>query len=227
MSELKKGIIITSISFILFMVLIVLLKTVDVKDINDAKDVGLAGLNKLYCKDYNKVIDIISDVIFYTVIVFNLFLIVIMCMQMIKSKSIKGIDYKFYIYFGILAIALGLWLLFDNVIKINTRPFIIDGKIEGSFPSTHVFLTTYIMLASPYLFLNMDGKKGLENNSKLGKEEIITIIFLVIVLIMTILRLYSGMHFLTDCIGGLFLGSFLFGLYYLIVVLIRSKKSLE
>ena len=131
MSELKKGILITSISFVFFIVLIILLLTCDVKDIYDAKDVGLAGLNKLYYKEYNKVLDILSDIIFYIVIVFNLFLIVVAAMQMVKAKSIKGIDYKFFIYFGILALALVLWLLFDNVIKINTRPTIIDGKIEG------------------------------------------------------------------------------------------------
>ena len=227
MSETKKGLLITIISFAFFILLIILLLTCDVKDIYDAKDVGLAGLNKLYCKEYNKALDIISDILFYLVIAFNLFLIVIASVQMAKAKSIKGIDFKIFIYFGILALAIVLWLLFDYVIKINTRPYIIDGKVEGSFPSTHIFLTTYIMLSSPYLFLKMEGKKGLEKQGKLGFEEIITIIFLVIVLVMFILRLYSGMHWLTDCIGGLLLGLFLFGLYYLIIGLIKKKKSLE
>ena len=67
MSETKKGLLITIISFALFLILVILLLTCDVKDIYDAKDVGLAGLNKLYCKEYNKVLDIISDILFYLI----------------------------------------------------------------------------------------------------------------------------------------------------------------
>jgi len=226
MSELKKGICIISTTLILFIILIVLLKCVDVKALYDCDSIGLAGLNKTYYKEYNKVIEIISDVLFYIVIAFNVFLIVLYAIDLAKTKSIKS-GYKFYVYFGILALGIVLWLLFDKVICINTRPYAKDGIVEGSFPSTHIFLTTYIMLASPYLFLKMEGNKGLEKANKLGFEEIITIIMLVVVLAMTILRLYSGMHWLTDCFGGLLLGSFLFGVFYLLICIIKNKKSQE
>ena len=222
MSELKKSILITTISFVAFIILIILLKTVDVKDIYDAKEVGLAGFNKTYYKPYNKTIDIISDIIFYLVIAFNVFLIVLAAMKMAKAKSIK-IDAKFFIYFGLLALAIVLWLVFDKVLEINTRPNIIDGKIEGSFPSTHVFVTTYIMLASPYLFLKMEGN----DSNKLDLEGVITIIFMVIMCAMVLLRLYAGVHWITDCIGGVLLGIFLYGLFYLITNIIKSKKSQE
>ena len=81
------------------------------------------------------------------------------------------------------------------------------------------------MLASPYMLLKMEGNKGLEKQNKLGFEEIVTIIMLVVILLMTILRLYSGMHWLTDCIGGLILGVFYYGVYYLIISIIKNKKS--
>ena len=222
MSELKKSILITSISFIAFIVLIILLKTVDVKDLYDAKEIGLAGLNKTYYKPYNKTVDLISDIIFYLVIAFNVFLIILAAINMAKVKSIK-IDAKFYIYFGILALAIILWLVFDKVLEINTRPNIVDGKIEGSFPSTHVFVTTYIMLASPYLFLKMEGNES----SKLDLEGVITIIFIVLICAMVALRLYAGVHWITDCIGGVLLGIFLYGLFYLFTNIIKNKKSQE
>ena len=219
MSEMKKGLCITIISFTLFIVLFILLKTVDVKE------VGLYGLNHTYYHEYNKVLDIISDVIFYIVLAFNIFLIGFVIYKMVKKK--EKIDYKFLVYVLVLSLGIIIWLLFDYVFKINNRPNIIDGKVEASFPSTHVLLTTYIMLSSPYIFLKMDGKKGLENQNKLGFEEIITIIFMAIMLVMVILRLYSGMHWLTDCVAGLLLGIFLFGIYYLIISIIKSKESLE
>lgn len=219
MSELKKGLCITVISFVLFMILIILLKCVDVKE------VGLYGLNNTYYHEYNKALDIISDVIFYMVLAFNLFLIGFEIFMMVKEK--RKISYKFLVYFGVLVIGIVLWLLFDYVIKLNNRPNIIDGKVEASFPSTHVLLTTYIMLASPYIFLKMEGKKGLENQNKLGFEGIITIILIVVLLVMFVLRFWSGMHWLTDCIGGLLLGLFLFGLYYLVISYIKIKKSQE
>ena len=219
MSETKKGLLIIIINFILFLILFILLKTVDVKE------VGLYGLNHLYYHEYNKTLDIISDIIFYIVLAFNLYLIGFVIYKMVKKK--EKIDYKFIVYLLVLILGIIIWLLFDYVFKINNRPNIIDGKIEASFPSTHVLLTTYIMLSSPYIFLKMDSKKGLEKQNKLSFEEIITIIFMAIMLIMFVLRLYSGMHWLTDCIGGLLLGIFLFGIYYLIVSIIKSKESLE
>lgn len=219
MKEMKKGLIISIICFISFIILTILLKCVDVDE------VGLYGLNKIYRYDYNKTLDIISDILFYIVLAFNIFLVGFVIYKMIKKK--EKIDYKFLIYVSILSLGIILWLLFDYVIKINYRPNVIDGKIESSYPSTHIFLTTYIMLSSPYIFLKMEGKKGLENQNKLGFEEILTIIFLVIILAQTVLRLYSGMHWLTDCIGGLLLGGTLFGLYYFIISLIKNKKSLE
>lgn len=226
MSELKKGICITSISLGLFIILIILLKCVDVKTLYDCDSIGLAGLNKVYYKEYNKALDILSDVIFYLVIAFNVFLIVLYAINLSKTKSLKA-GYKFYIYFSILLLGIILWLLFDKVICINTRPNIKDGVVEGSFPSTHVFLTAYIVLSSPYLFLKMEKNKGLEKANKLGFEEIITIIFISIALVMTVLRLYSGMHWLTDCVGGLILGFFLFGLFYLFVCIFKNKKTQE
>lgn len=226
MSELKKGICITSITLILFIILIILLKCVDVKALYDCDSIGLAGLNKTYYKEYNKALDIISDILFYLVLAFNVFLIVLYALDLSKTKSIKS-GYKFYVYFGILALGIILWLLFDKVICINTRPYAKDGIIEGSFPSTHVFLTTYIMLSSPYLFLKMEKNTSLEKANKLGFEEIITIIFISLVLVMAVLRLYSGMHWLTDCFGGLLLGSFLFGLFYLVICIIKNKKAQE
>ena len=223
MSELKKGILISAISIVAFIVLIILLKTVDVKAVHDCEKIGLAGFNNTYYKEYNKTLDVISDILFYLVLAFNIFLIVLAAMQMVKAKSIKGVDYKFYLYFGLLFVAVVLWLLFDKVICINTRPNAIDGVIEGSFPSTHIFLTTFIMLASPYLFLKMEGN----STNKMDKEAVITTIFIVIICVTVILRLYAGVHFITDCIGGVILGIFLFGMFYLLTNIFKKEKSLE
>ena len=215
MNETKKGLFIFIICFSLFILLTILVKFVDVDE------VGLYGLNKIYKYEYNKTLDLVSDLLFYIVLSLNIFLVGFEIYKIIKKK--EKIDYKFLIYILILSVGIILWLLFDYVLKINNRPNIIDGKIEGSFPSTHVFVTTYIMLASPYLFLKMEGN----DSNKLDLEGVITIIFMVIMCAMVLLRLYAGVHWITDCIGGVLLGIFLYGLFYLITNIIKSKKSQE
>ncbi|MBP5445901.1 MAG: phosphatase PAP2 family protein [Acholeplasmatales bacterium] len=219
MSEKKKGLCISIVSLSLFIIMLILLLFVDKSD-----EVGLSGFNKLYSHDYNKALDIISDILFYIVILIFVASIIFFIYKLIKVKDVKKVDYRFYIYYLVAFLAVLIWILFDFVIKINNRPNVIDGQVESSFPSTHVFLTTYILLPLTTFFFKKDRER---NPEKIDLDTIITVIAFVVIGAEFVLRFWSGMHWLTDCICGLLLGVFLFGLYYFLISLIKDKKSLD
>ena len=143
--------------------------------------------------------------------------------QIIKYKF-KKVDYKLLTYFIMMVLVVLTYLVFDYVVKLNYRPNLIDGKLEGSFPSTHVFLTTAILLPVTTFFFKENRE---EDTKKIDLDTIVTVIAFVIIGAMFVLRFWSGMHWMTDCIGGLILGVFYFGLYYFVTSYIKSKKSLE
>ena len=223
MSETKKGLCICIVSITLFIILMILLKTVNVKEVEGIGKIGLYGFNNTYKHDLNKTLDIISDVLLYISIAAFLASAVYFMYKLIKNKF-KQVDYRLLVYFIIAVCVVITYLVFDHVIKLNNRPNIIDGELEGSFPSTHVLLATYFLLPLTTLFF----KEGREKDTKkIDIDTIITTIAFAIIGAMFVLRLWSGMHWMTDCIGGVLLGAFYFGLYYFITSFIKSKKSLE
>lgn len=185
----------------LFIILIILLQVdKDVITIS-GKEVGLSHINDLIDYKSNKKLDLISDIILYTSFIVAISGVVIGLYQLITRKSLFKVD-SFIIIFGIfLVIAIICWLAFDYIIKINYRPLNPD---EGSFPSTHVLLT---------IFLTNVGVAMVANYFK--KATAITITFAVsfiFEIFVVLFRLLSGMHYLTDVFGGIFLG---FALYFL------------
>ena len=222
MSETKKGLCISIVSLVLFNILMILLLCVDVKDTPYGK-IGLYGFNNNYRRELNKTLDVISDVLLYLSIAIFVAAAVYFIYQLIKNKF-KSVDYRLLVYFIIAVCVVITYLVFDYGIKLNNRPNLIDGELEGSFPSTHVLLSTYFLLPLTTLFFKEDREV---NTKKIDLDTIVTTIAFIIIGAMFILRLWSGMHWMTDCIGGVLLGVFYFGLYYFITSLIKSKKSLE
>ena len=100
---------------------------------------------------------------------------------------------------------------------INHRPIIVDGEIEGSFPSTHVMLVTFVYLALGQ-FLKLD--------SKPNKVKYVYYVSASIVIIITSLgRILSSMHWFTDVLGGILLGLTLYFAYLKVIGIIKEKGS--
>ena len=215
MSESKKGLIISIVTLVLFNILIILLKFVDVKE------VGLSGFNNTYLHEYNKALDIISDILLYLSIGAFVAVVVYFIYKLIKNKG-KNVDYRLIVYFLGMVIVVITYLVFEFFVKVNGRPY---EPSESSFPSTHILLTTYILLPITTLFFKKDRDK--ETKEKFDLETGISLIAFIIIGVEVILRFWSGMHWITDCLGGLILGVFYFGVYYFVISLIKEKKSQE
>ena len=160
-------------------------------------------LNKLiFAETYVKELDKLTDIIFYLIIGGTLaFLGILEIINMVKNKSIKPT--RFIVFFAIaMVLAIVIWIGFDKFIIINPRPII--QKDEGSCPSTHVFVSTFLLLVLSFKIgemLRMSDFKG----AKLLKA-LIYVIATIIIVMMCIFRVRCGMHYFSDTIAGVLVG---------------------
>ena len=124
--------------------------------------------------------------------------------QWIKRKSILKVDRSIFIL-GIFYIAtLAAYLLFENCV-INYRPVLIAGRLEASYPSSTTLLVLCVM---PTAIMQLRGRI---KNHALRKA--VTGVITSFVLFMVAGRLVSGVHWLTDIIGGILLSAGLVMIY--------------
>ena len=136
--------------------------------------------------------------------------------QMIKRKSLWKVDRDLMILGVYYVIVILCYLVFE-MIPINYRPILIEGRMEVSYPSSTTLLVLCVM---PTLIEQM--------NRRMKSDIIKKVIQWFVVLFsgfMVIGRLISGVHWLTDIVGGVLLSAGLFTVYYGIVVWCCRKKK--
>ena len=136
--------------------------------------------------------------------------------QMIKRKSLWKVDRDLMILGVYYVIVILCYLVFE-MIPINYRPILIEGRMEVSYPSSTTLLVLCVM---PTLIEQM--------NRRMKSDIIKKVIQWCVVLFsgfMVIGRLISGVHWMTDIVGGVLLSAGLFTVYYGIVVWCCSKKK--
>jgi len=210
----KKNLIITNILLGLFILLTISLLFIDVKVIGESnKEIGFALINRIFGKiEYNEFLDKSSDVFLVLSIVLIFSFALIGLIQLIKRKSLFKVDKKIIVFGIFLVVVAVLWIIFDKFIILNYRPILIEGELEASYPSTHIMLVSYTLLASVELLV-----KYIKSPKVRVAIRITSIIFIVATII---LRFISGMHWLTDCIGGALLG---IGLYFAFLTFSQEK----
>ncbi len=182
----------------IFLFLLILLMSVDKVD-NIYKQIGLYNFNKILLVDYyNESWDGFSDVILYISLIFLLGLIIYGIYQLNKRKSLFKVDKDIILTgFGFIFIII-LWFVFDKVIEVNYRPISVDGRAQTSFPSTHVMLCCFSLLATSRIILKRN-----TNQFKyyiLGYSGVSLLIFLC-----CLGRILSKMHWTTDVLGAIFI----------------------
>ena len=220
MKKNKKYTYITIISLIVSLLYILLIKTVDVKPIGPQNsEVGFSTLNN-YVHTFLPYNNTWYDITKYLGIIPFLivgFYCLIGLMQLIKRKSILKVDKKI-ILLGCFYIIVGLIYIFFEKVIINYRPVILEGELlEASFPSSHTLLAISICTSS--LFIN----KYYIKNKQLLKGIDIFIILLMIILVIG--RILSGVHWITDIIGGILISETILALYYDILLKIDEKEE--
>ena len=120
--------------------------------------------------------------------------------QWIRRKSILKVDRSILLLGVFYAVVLAVYLFFEKVV-INYRPVLIGGVLEASYPSSTTVLVLCIMPTAVMQLRSHAQKKG------------IIMAITAFTVFMVIGRLLSGVHWVTDIIGGILLSTGLVLLY--------------
>ncbi len=208
MKENKKNIIIAGGFTLLSIIYTLLVKFVDVKPIGpNGSEVGFAALNKAIHNllGSNMTIYKISEVLGYLVMLLVVIYGCIGLYQLIKRKSLLKVDKEIIKLGCFYVLMLVVYVLFEKI-EINYRPVLMDGVLEASYPSSHTILALCICFSS------LITSKKYFNKQYIKKINLVTIILTGLVLL---LRIISGVHWISDIIGGVIISLTLVSYYQL------------
>lgn len=204
---------------LLFIVWTLLLKVIDVQPIGaDSTAVGFATFNNWFhnLTNVNMTLYIITDWSGLVPVFVCFMFAVIGFAQLVMRKSLLKVDYDIIIL-GIYYISVISFYLIFELVTINYRPILINGLLEKSYPSSTTLLVLSVM---PTLSFQVEIK--LKNNKI---KKILHFTVMIFSLFMVIGRLLSGVHWITDIIGGILLSTGLFNTYMGTVLLYKNRRS--
>lgn len=124
--------------------------------------------------------------------------------QLIKRRSLLRVDPDILLLGVYYVLVIACYLIFE-MIPINYRPVLIDGRLEASYPSSTTLLVLSVM---PTLMFQAYRRTV---NPQIRKMAGVFVI--VFSAFMVIGRLISGVHWATDIIASVLLSAGLFMLY--------------
>ena len=202
---MKKRRIFSGVLFFAFVIFTVLVRIVDVRPIGPEESlVGFSTLNQyvhnllgVHMTWYH-----ITDWLgLFAVFIAFCFAGTGVC-QLIKRKSIKKVDPSILALGGFYVAVMAAFLLFEKV-AVNFRPVLVEGVLEASYPSSTTML---VMCVMPTAMLQL-------REREIGGRWLRDLMAAFTVL-MVMARLVSGVHWLTDIIGGGLLSGALVMLYW-------------
>ena len=192
----KKYLHISIFSLAAFVMWTLLLCFVDVRAIGpDGSSVGFAALNGFVHEKIgvNMYLYNITDWLGLVPIGVALGFAILGLIQLIKRKSLLRVD-RSILALGVFYIIVVAVYLFFEIVVINYRPVLIEGCLEASYPSSTTMLVTCVMPSAA-----MQAKERIK--SKALRQGVI-IVIIAFIAFMVVGRLLSGVHWITDIIGG-------------------------
>ena len=124
--------------------------------------------------------------------------------QWIRRKSIRKVDHDILVLGGFYIVVMAVYVLFE-VFVVNYRPVLIQGILEASYPSS---TTVLVMCVMPTAVMQLNGRI---KNAALRRCAATAMT--AFAAFMVIARLVSGVHWLTDIVGGALLSAGLVMMY--------------
>ena len=130
--------------------------------------------------------------------------------QWVKRKHLLKVDYNILILGGFYIVVMAVYVLFEMLV-VNYRPVLIGGILEASYPSSTTML---VMCVMPTAIMQFNAR--IKNNVL---KRFVASAIIAFVVFMVIGRIVSGVHWITNIIGGALLSAGL-------VLMYRSVTSL-
>ncbi len=184
-----------------FCLLILLLYTVDVQAIGPlGSSVGLATLNGTLrdAIGTSQALYTVSEAVGLLSFLSAAFFAAMGLLQLIRRKSFWKVDADLRLL-GLLYGAVVLCYVFFELVVINRRPVLEEGILAASFPSSHTMLVCTLMGGAVYEILT--------RVSKLPLRIALTALCGLVATVTVAARLLSGVHWVTDILGGLLLSA--------------------
>lgn len=124
--------------------------------------------------------------------------------QWISRKALRKVDRSILVLGGFYVVVLAAFLLFEKI-AVNYRPVLIEGRLEASYPSSTTMLVLCVM---PTASMELWGR--IRTQKVRGW---IAGVMLAFTAFMVVGRLLSGVHWVSDIIGGALLSASLVGMY--------------
>ena len=203
----KKRLVLGASLVVAFVLWTILACFVDVRAIGpEGSSVGFAALNGFVHEltGVNWFLYTITDWLGIVPIAVTLGFAILGLVQLIKRKSLWKVDHSI-LALGVFYIVVMAAYIFFEVVVINYRPTLIDGYLEASYPSSTTML---VMCVMPTAAMQLNARI---KNTVLRRFAVIAIV--VFTAFMVIGRLLSGVHWITDIIGGALLSAGLVTMY--------------
>ncbi len=204
----RKRLVLGASFFVAFVLWTVLVRFVDVRAIGpEGSSVGFAALNGFVHEltGVNWFLYTVTDWLGLVPIAAALGFAVLGLVQLIKRRNLWRVDYSI-LALGVFYIVVMAAYIFFEMVVINYRPTLIGGYLEASYPSSTTML---VMCVMPTAMMQLRSRI---KNDVFRRCVMFTIA--VFIGFMVIGRLISGVHWITDIIGGALLSAGIVTIYY-------------
>jgi undecaprenyl-diphosphatase len=185
--------------------------TIDVQAIGpQGSPVGLATMNRFFhhLTGVHMSLYLITDWLGLIPLIFAMGFACLGLAQCIRRKHPLKVDFSILILGGFYIVVMAVYVLFE-IFVVNYRPVLIDGILEASYPSSTSML---VMCVMPTAIMQLAGR--IKNHiPKRG----VTFAITAFTAFMVIARLVSGVHWLTDIVGGALLSAGLVLMYRAVI----------
>ena len=195
-----------------------LLGIVDVRQIGpEGSSVGFATVNALFhsLTGVDMSLYVITDWLGLVPVAVCLAFAVLGLVQWIKRKNILLVDKSILVLGVFYLVVTGVYVIFEYAV-INYRPVLIEGRLEASYPSSTTLLTLCVMPTAA-MQLRARIKNGILRSTSVS-------VILIFTAFMIVGRILSGVHWITDIIGGILLSAGFVAAYACDFIMEKGRK---